>query len=75
MLALGCKSSHILVADCATMGIVRYFSLTEDCSLESNEDVDQFHHFQRMMHTLEDDFTFKQKFSDWGAKESEAFLT
>ena len=45
MLALGCKSSHILVADCATMGIVRYFSLTEDCSLESNEDVDQFHHF------------------------------
>ena len=27
-----------------------------------------------MMHTLEDDFTFKQKISDWGAKESETFL-
>ena len=27
-----------------------------------------------MMHTLEDDFTFKQKFSDGGPKECETFL-
>ena len=43
------------------MGIVRFFSLTKDFGLDSNEDVDQFHMFQKQMNVLPDDFVFKQK--------------
>jgi len=40
MIALGCKPHHVLIMDYATMGVVRFFSLTKDLGLESNQDVD-----------------------------------
>ena len=73
LIALGCKPHHILIADYATMGILRYFNLHDDYNLETNQDVDQFHHFWRNTHVLDDDFVFKQKLAE-SYKDNESFL-
>ena len=41
------------------MGIVRIFVLSEDYGLASNEDIDQFYPFWKVINYFDEDFIFK----------------